>query len=84
MVSTIICNVISSVSEADIGALYLNTKYGVIVRNTLEEIGHPQPTMPPQTEDSTAELIVNITIFQKRSKAMDMHFYWLRSQDNQK
>ena len=75
MVSTIIYNVISSVSEAEIAALYLNAKYGVIVRNTLEEIGHPQPTIPPQTEDSTAELIVNITIFQKRSKAMDMHFY---------
>ena len=36
MVSTIICNLLSSASEDDIVALYLNAKYGLMVQNMLE------------------------------------------------
>ena len=54
VVSTIICNVMSSALKAKIVALYLNEKYGVIIWNTLEEMGHPQPATPLHTENYTA------------------------------
>ena len=83
VVSTTICNIISLSAEADIAAMNLNEKEGVVIFNTLEEMGHPKPETPPQTENSTEEGIVNITIFQRCSKAMDMLFYWLHDQENQ-
>ena len=43
LVSTIILNVISSESEAELMALYLNAKDGVIICNTLKEMVHPHP-----------------------------------------
>ena len=84
MVSTIICNLMSSEAEANIVALYLNAKFGVFIWNLLEEMGRPQPEMPLQTNNSTAEVIVNRTIFQRCSKAMDMSSYWLRNRENLK
>ena len=40
-------------------------------------MGHPQPATPMKADNSTATGIINKTIKQKRSKAIDMHFYWL-------
>ena len=39
---------------------------------------------PLQTDNSTACGFVNGTIKQKYTKAIDMRFYWLRDQTNQK
>jgi hypothetical protein len=33
----------SSAEEAEIGAVFLNTKEGAVLRTTLEELGHKQP-----------------------------------------
>ena len=50
-----------------------------MLRQTLEEMGHPQPGPTPiQTDNSTAEGIANDTVKARRSKAMDMRFYWIR------
>ena len=43
VVSTIIHNAMPSAAEANISALYLNEKYGVIIQNTLEQMGHLHP-----------------------------------------
>ena len=40
-------------------------------------MGHPQQATPLKTDNSTATGIANKTIKQKRSKAIDMRFYWL-------
>ena len=40
-------------------------------------MGHPQPATPMKTDNSTATGIINKTIKQKKSKAIDMRFYWL-------
>ena len=69
---------------AEIAALYLNTKYSVIIHNTLEEMEHPHLAMPLHTNNSTVEVIVNRTIVQIFYKSMDISFYWLRNQENQK
>ena len=50
----------------------------------LEEMGHPQPATRIQTDNSTADGVVNSTIQPKRMKAMDMRFYWLRDRETQK
>jgi hypothetical protein len=83
--ASIIKAVMSSAAEAEIGALYTNARKGVEERNILKEMGHPQPPTPVQTDNSTAEGIINLRVQPKRTKAMDMRFHWLRDRGvNQK
>ena len=83
--ASIIKSVMSSAAEAEIGALYINARKGVEIRNILKEMGHMQPPTPVQTDNSTAEGIVNLRVQPKRTKAMDMRFHWLRDRGvNQK
>ena len=49
----------SSAAEAELGALFLNAKEAVIIRQILTEMGHPQPRTPLQTDNTTAEVVVN-------------------------
>ena len=79
----ILRNVMSSAAEAEVGALFYNGQEAVPIRVTLEELGHPQPPTPMQTDNSTASGFANDTIKQKRSKAMDMRFYWIRDRVRQ-
>jgi hypothetical protein len=72
--TAIMQSVLSSASEAEIGALYENTKKAAILRVTLEEMGYPQPATPVQTDNSTACGIANDNIKQQRSRAIDMRF----------
>ena len=53
------------------------------MRTCLEELGLKQPPSPLKTDNSTATGIINNTIKQKRSKAIDMRFYWLRDRVKQ-
>jgi hypothetical protein len=77
-VAEIIKAVMSSAAEAEMGALYINARKAVEERQILEEMGHPQPPTPIQTDNSTAEGIINSRVQPKRTKAMDMRFHWLR------
>jgi hypothetical protein len=70
--------VLASASEAEIGALYENTKKAAILHVTLEEMGYPQPPTSVQTNNSTSCGIVNDNINQKQSRAIGMRFYWVR------
>jgi hypothetical protein len=83
--ASIIKAVMSSAAEAEIGALFTDARKGVEERNILEEMGHPQPPTPVQTDNSTADGIINSRVQPKRTKAMDMRFHWLRDRGvNQK
>jgi hypothetical protein len=68
----------SSVTEAEFGALFINTKEGTITCTTLYEMGHNQDATDLTTDNTTADGIINNTVQQKRSKAMDMRFYWVK------
>ncbi len=57
--ATIIKNVMSSAGKAEIGALYLNAREAVYLRQILVEMGHPQPSTPIQTDNTTAEGVIN-------------------------
>jgi hypothetical protein len=80
---SIMCEIVSSAAEAELGGLFHNGKDGCPIRTCLEELGHPQPPKPIKTDNTTANGIANDTIKQKRSKAMDMRFYWIRDRGNQ-
>jgi hypothetical protein len=45
---------------------------------TMEELGHPQPQTPMEIDNTTATGYSNGTVKQKRTKAMDMRFYWVK------
>jgi hypothetical protein len=68
----------SSVAEAELGALFINAKMVVSMRQMLMELGHPQPCTPMQTNNATAQALLTNKILPKALKAMDMRFHWLR------
>jgi hypothetical protein len=74
----------SSVAEAELGALYINAKEAVYIRLILERMGHPQMATPIQTDNSTAAGVINNTVQPKRTKTMDMRFHWLRDRETLK
>jgi hypothetical protein len=76
-VASVIKNVVASAAESEVGACFHNAQSGAPLRVTLTEMGHTQPPTPLRTDNSTAFGILSETIKQKRSKAMDMRYYWL-------
>ena len=76
-ISTIIEVVISSAAEAELDALFMNAKTAIPIQQTLEEMGHKQPPMPIQTDNSTMIGVITNEIQPKATKAMDMQFHWL-------
>jgi hypothetical protein len=83
IISTFLKHVISSAAEAEIGAVFINAKEGAVLRTTLQELGHPHPPTPLETENTTATGYRNGIINQKRTKAMDMCFYWIKDRVKQ-
>jgi hypothetical protein len=77
-VATIIKSVMSSVAEAELGALYINAKEAVYIRQILIKMGHPQPKTPIQTGNLMGEGVITNKIQPKGTKAMDMRFHWLQ------
>ena len=73
----------SSAEETELGGQFNNAKEGVAECITLEEMNHKQGNTPVISDNNTAVGIANKTIKHKRSKAMDMKFYWTRDKDDQ-
>jgi hypothetical protein len=75
----------ASAAKAKSGALFANGPDAVGLRNTQQDMGHEQPSTPIKTNNTTAAGFANNTMKQRRSKAMDMQFYWIcdRIQQNQ-
>ena len=82
-VAKVIKNVMASATEAELGALFMNGQEAVMIRNTLGAMGFPQPPTPMKTDNNTANGIINNTMKQKRSKTIDVRFYWLRDRVQQ-
>ncbi len=83
-VSKILDVVVGSAAEAEIAGTYLNAQDAVSLRTTLQELQHPQPPTPMQVDNTTAAGFANQTMKQKRSKAMDMRFHWIKDRVRQK
>jgi len=76
-------NVISSAAEAELGAVFYNAKDACALRNTLHDMGYPQPATPTQVDNACAVGLANDAVKQRRSKAIDMRFYWVRDRVKQ-
>jgi hypothetical protein len=83
-VAAIIKNVDASAVESEVGACFHNAQSGAPLRFTLTKMGHTQPPTPLRTDNSTAFGILNGTIKQKRSKALDMRYHWMTDKVRQK
>jgi hypothetical protein len=64
-ISQIIKFVASSAAEAELAGLYICAKEMVPLRNSLIEMGWPQPKSPIQTDNTTALGVANKTIITK-------------------
>ena len=53
------------------------------LRNTLLEMGWPQPPSPVQCNNSTATGVTKKTTVNKMIKSMDMRLWWLRCRYSQ-
>jgi hypothetical protein len=83
-VAAIIKNVVASAAESEVGACFHNAQSCAPLRVTLTELGNTQPPTPLRTDNSNAFRILNNTIKQKRSKAMDMRYHWMTDRVRQK
>jgi hypothetical protein len=75
--TTILCFVIASTAEAELGILYRNCQTGIIFLLTLANMGNSQPKKTVHCNNATAVGIVNNTIKHQHSKSMDMRFFWI-------
>ena len=64
--------------------MFYNSKELKVIRTTLKEMGHQQQATEIITDNSTSNGIMRVTIKQKRTKSMDVRFYWFRDQVEQK
>ncbi len=79
----IIKSVMSTAAKAKLGALYINAREVVPCCTFLNKLGHSQPPMPIQIDNSTALGVVTNNILPRCTKAMDMRYWWLRDRNNQ-
>ena len=70
--------VLSSAMEAEVGATFYGCQDAVPLRNTLDNLGHVQGETLIITDNECCEGILNETVKQRRLKAMDMRFYWVK------
>jgi hypothetical protein len=75
--------VVSSAAEAEYGGLFHNAKEAEQFRHTLADLGHPQEATEIVTDNQVAKGLADNTVKQKRSKAIDMRFHWIRDRIKQ-
>jgi hypothetical protein len=83
-VAAVIKNVVAFAAESEVGACFHNAQSGAPLRVTLTELSHTQPPTPLRRDNYTAFGILNETIKQKKTNAMDMRYHWLTDRVRQK
>ena len=76
-------NVVSSAAEAECGGVFHNCIVAIGIRNTLQEMNHPQKKTVVTTDNTTASSFVHSAMRTKRSKSWDMKYHWLRDRTAQ-
>jgi hypothetical protein len=76
--SSIIPCIVSSAGEAEYAALFAGAQHGASLRTILSNLGYPQPPTIVMCDNIWAIGIATDSIKQKRSKAIDMRFHWVR------
>ena len=83
IVCTIIKSIVSSACEAEYAALFINGQIAECLRNTLSDFGYQQGPTPIITDNKAAEGIATRSLKQRKSKAIDMRFHWIRDRVDQ-
>ena len=73
----------ASAAEVEMAALFITAKQIIPLRNTLIEMGCPQPQTPIQMNNSTSVGFTNKTIVNKATKSADMKLWWIRDRESQ-
>ena len=82
-ISQMIKTVMASAVEAEMAALFITAKKMIPLRNTIIEMGWPQPQTLIQMDNSTEVGFTNKTIVNKAKKSSDMTLWWLRDRESQ-
>jgi hypothetical protein len=69
--------------EAEYGAMYVNARKAAELVNTLEDLGHHQRPVKIFADNKPAVSVANNKAKQKRSKAIDMRFNWIKDRTAQ-
>ena len=77
-ITSIMKNAMPSAAEAELGALYKCARAMIPLRQALIKMGWPQGKFSIQTDNSTADGVVNNTIVTKQLKSMNLRLYLLR------
>ena len=77
IVCKIMHNIMASAAEDEYGTIFVNNQASVPIRTTLSKMEWKQGPMGIQVENSTVLGITTKEFCQKKSKAMDMGFYWI-------
>ena len=73
----------SSAGEAEYAALFAGAQHAASLRTILNDLGYPQPPTIIMCDNTCAIGIATDSIKQKRSKAIDMRFHWVRDRVRQ-
>jgi hypothetical protein len=83
-ISVIIPSVCASACESEYASLYINGVTAETLRTTLEDLGYPQDDTEIVCDNECATGISNGTCKQRKSKAIDMRYHWIRDRVSQK
>eukprot|EP00804_Cyclotella_cryptica_P019448 CCRYP_006615-RA/>CCRYP_006615-RA protein AED:0.18 eAED:0.18 QI:0/0/0/1/1/1/3/0/869 len=85
---TVLCTILkfvaASAAEAELSTLFLTAKEAKTMQLTLQELGHLQPPTPIHCDNSTTIGIVNNTVKRQKSRSMEMRYFWLLENQNNK
>jgi hypothetical protein len=82
-IAQIIKFVMASAAKLELAVLFITAREMILHHQNLIAMGWPQPKSPIQTDNSTAAGVTNKTIVPRRSKMMDMQFWWLHCRASQ-
>ena len=75
---------VGAASESEIAAVYINARKAISFRMALLEKGHRQTFTSLWMGKDASFGVLTSRIIPKKSKAIDMRFFWLRDRGNQK
>ena len=81
--ATILRNIMSSSSEEEYGAHFVNSRLALPLIMVLENLGHSQPPTPIFMDNMTSKGLYNDSLKLGQSKFMDMRFHWIRDRVKQ-
>ena len=77
-ISRIIPTVTASICETEYAAQFINGQSAEGVRNTLCDLGYPQPATDVVADNKCAVGLANRTMKQRRSKSIHNQYHWIR------